>query len=71
MLRDLEGGEGRGERLSAPRSSLNRPTLKMHLDSMLLRCVREHASGKTRYTMVPGVTSGGDGVESWDIQHSP
>ena len=39
MLRDLEGGEGRGERLSAPRPGLNRPTLKMHLDSMQLRCV--------------------------------
>ena len=33
------GGEGRGERLSAPRPSLNRPTLKMHPDLVLLRCV--------------------------------
>ena len=39
MLRDLEGGEGRGERLSAPRPGLNRPALKMHPDSVQLRCV--------------------------------
>jgi hypothetical protein len=39
MLRDLEGEEERGERLSAPRLGLNRQNLKMHLDSMQLRCV--------------------------------
>jgi hypothetical protein len=39
MLRDVERGEGRGKILSAPRSDLNRLALKMHPDSVQLRCV--------------------------------
>ena len=41
MLRDLEeeDGKGQGKRLSAPKPGLNWPHLKMHLDSMQLRCM--------------------------------
>jgi len=72
MLRDLGEGEekGQGKRLSAPRPSLNWPHLKMHLDSMQLRCVILGACIREDEVYIPSITSGG-GVESWDIQHSP
>ena len=42
---------------------LNTPALKMHSDSVQLRCViKEHASGKTTYMTVPDVISGGNGI---------
>ena len=48
-------------------------TFNTHLeDAPRLSAVKMRDLGSTtRYTMVPDITSGGDGVGSWDIQHSP
>ena len=48
-------------------------TFNTHLeDAPRLSAVKMHDLGSmTRYMTVPGVTSGGDGVGSWDIQQSP
>jgi hypothetical protein len=73
MLRDLEEGEGRGERLNAPRPGFKYANLEdaPRLNAVKMRDLGSMHREKMRYTTVPSVTSGGDGVGSWDIKHSP